>query len=272
MSSGEKDEVLSFDISKVRFPSVKEVTYSKMKSTVLKFAELGGGPFTGDEIKDKMKEVGSPGLVLQRIVPFLRTLGFIERSRFGKTGSFTHKLKPRLIPLLKEKPANFDSIFAELCKTSPSYLVIWEYSKKEKVKKFTKVAFEGYLSNVLNLKHSKGGLNAWLNALNSVGLISLEKDFVSLEDITPPWEKKVSAEKQLRKEPQGEMLRGAEAMPAPTPMSINVSFDMDYRLPPNLYRDTLKWLEKMRASGVPIAVTKREEEKESTTKKETAQD
>lgn len=200
-------------------------------------------------------------------------MGFIEHSRAGKTGAFTHKLKPNLIQPLKDKPENFDTNFAKFCKTSPSYLIIWKYSRKEKVQKFTKVAFEAYLSDGLNLKYSKDGLAAWLNAIDSVGLIDLEKDFISLEGITPPWEEKeVGLEKQLGEKAQEGMLLEAGVTPTPTPMTINVNFGMDYRLSPDVYRETLRWLERMRASGVPITIAKREQEKESTSEKETAQD
>lgn len=270
--SSKEAEILSFDVNKVHFPSVKEVTFSKMKGTALKFSELGGGPFTGDEILEKMKDVGSPKMILRRVLPFLRALGFIQHSRTGKTGLFTHKLEPSIIQLLKDKPDKFDSLFAKFCKSFPSYLIIWKYSKKEKVEKFTKVAFEAYLSDVLNLKYSKGGLTTWLNALDSVGLISLEKDFISLEGITPPWEEKeIGAEKRLAKTPEEGIPHVTGVPSAPTPMTINVNFDLDYRLSPNIYRETLRWLERMRASGVPITISKREQEKESTIERETAQ-
>lgn len=74
--SSKEDAILSFDVNKVSFPSVKEVTFNKMKSTVLKFAELGGGPFTADEIKEKMKEVGNTRIILQTNFTFFADIGF----------------------------------------------------------------------------------------------------------------------------------------------------------------------------------------------------
>lgn len=268
------NSTLELDISQISFPSHNGVTYKKMKDTIIKFAEFGGGPFTQKEILDKMKDIGNINMIAKRVVPFLDDLEFIERSRMGQKGVFTYKLKPEIRERLKENPEEFDSVLVELSKKFAGYLVIWKYAEEEKGKKFTINAFEQYLTNKMKITYSSSGLIAWLNALDKVKLLKLEGDFISLEGIPNPKEEKrvdkgLSSDKSRIERP--EVLSTQEGF-APG-MTINVKLDLDYRQSPELQREYMEWLARMASKpNVMISVTKKNVESEFKSEKRTDQD
>lgn len=268
----EKDvKVGSRDIS---FPSHISVTYQKMKDTVSKFVELGGGPFTKKQIEDKMSDLSNIMVVIKRVLPFLRHLGFMERSRIGQKGAFTYKLDPEIRDRLEKNPEEYDSIFVGLSKKSPSYLVIWKYAEEEKSNKFLVSAFEQqHLKNKLGLKYSSTGLNSWLNALNKANLLSLGGGFISLEDVPSPFEvpeKGKIPEKPSRRISETGLPPSGEGV-APD-MAFNVNVNLDYRQPPDLQREYMQWLERMSSKpNVMVSIKKRTEETESRSGKQTGQ-
>ena len=262
------------DIGNVSFPSHIGVTYQKMKDTVLKFVELGGGPFTKNQTKDKMSDLSNIGMVIKRILPFLCYLGFLKRSRIGQKGAFTYKLDPEIRERLEKNPEEYNSIFTSLSKKSPGYLVIWKYAEEEKSSKFLISAFEQhYLKNKLGLKYSSRGLNAWLNALDKMNLVSLGGGFISLEDIPSPFE--IPEEKRISREPskgipETGLPPSAEGL-APG-MTFNVNVNLDYRQPPDLQREYMRWLERMSSRpNVTMSIKKRTEKPESRSGKQTDQ-
>lgn len=264
----------SIDLGKVSFPSHVSVTYQKMKDTVLKFVELGGGKFTKKQIEDRMNDLGNIGNVIKRVLPFLHYLGFMERSRIGQKGVFTYKLDPEIRKRLEKNSEEYNLIFARLSKNSPAYLAIWKYAKEEKLRKFLVSAFEQhYLKNKLGLKYSSRGLNSWLNALDKVNLLSLSGGFISLEDIPFPFE--TPEEGKTSKEPsRGAPKTGLSPIGegvAPD-MAFNVNVNLDYRQPPDLQREYMQWLERMSSKpNVRVSIRRREEEIGSTSGKETGQ-
>ena len=259
---GNLEKEITIDVGDVSFPSHIGVTYQKMKDTVLKFVELGGGPFTKKQIEDKMSDLRNIGVIIKRVMPFLCYLGFVKRSRIGRKGAFTYKLDPEIRKRLKKNPEEYDSIFVSLSKKSLGYLVIWKYAEEEKVSKFLISAFEQqYLKNKLGLRYSSTGLNAWLNALDKVNLLSLGGGFISLEDIPSPFE--IPEEKRVPREPSkglpetGLPPSGEGVTPG---MTFNVNVNLDYRQPPDLQREYMQWLERMSSRpNVMISITKKTE-------------
>jgi hypothetical protein len=270
----DKQEMPTETEQKISFPSDSFVTYNKMNETVMKFVTLGGGPFTQDEIESKMKELKAIATVTRRVLPFLRYLGFMSRSRFGKIGAFTYTLNPEIRDELTKNPEVYDSIFVKLCKTSPAYLVVWKYAEEVKTNKFLISAFEKqYLENTLKISYSHKGLAAWLSALDKVKLLSLKEGFISLEGITSPSE-------PTPKTPdtgQPKSLSGGEPRPASDEgvapgININVDLKLDYRQTPDLQRDYMTWLDKMSSKPtVRMSIKRTEEGKESKTEKKTDQ-
>jgi hypothetical protein len=260
---------------KLMFPSHIGVTYQKMKDTVLKFVELGGSSFTQKQIEERMKELGNIGVVVKRVIPYLKYLGFLTRSRIGETGSFTYKLVPEIRERLEKNAEEYDSIFIELCRTSPAYLTICKYAEEEKVNKFLVSSFEQqYLTNKLKTKYSKMGLNSWLNALDKVKLLRVNEGFISLEGIPSPSE---LPGKTAGTGPSRNLSTGSRNLPpdeggvAPS-MAFNVNVDLDYRQPPDLQRDYMGWLERMSSKpNVKVSIKHTEEDKDSTTAKKTGQ-
>jgi len=249
-------ELSEFSATKIDFPSHSGVTYNKMKVTVMKFVELGGGPFTQAEIVDKMKELGSIKVIAKRVVPFLDSLGFIERSRVGSKGPFNFKLKPELRERLKERPDDFDVILTELCKKSAGYLIIWKYADEMQGTKFTINAFEQYLTNKVRARYSATGLLAWLNALDKVKLLTLDGDFISLESISHPSKIESLSAQQRDREGIGQQTQPPAEGFAPG-MTVNVTVNLDYRQPPELQREYMQWLEKLSSKpNVMISVKK----------------
>lgn len=269
--SGKKS---SADLGEVSFPSNVSVTYQKMKDTVQKFVELGGGPFTKKQIEERMNDLGNIGTVIKRVLPFLCYLGFMKRSRIGQRGEFTYKLHPEIRERLKVNSEEYDSIFGTLSKKSPAYLVIWKYAEEEKLSKFLINAFEQHhLKNKLGLKYTSRGLNSWLNALDKVNLLSLSGGFISLEDVPSPFE--TPEEDKTPKEPsKGTPKTGLSPIGegvAPD-MAFNVNVNLDYRQPPDLQREYMQWLERMSSKpNVRVSIRRREEERGSTSGKETGQ-
>ena len=256
----------------ISFPSSNFVTYNKMNETVAKFVELGGGPFTQEEIESKMNDLKAISTVIKRVLPFLRYLGFMTRSRIGKTGAFTYTLKHEIRDELKN-PELYESTFVKLCKTTPAYLVIWEYAKEAKTKKFLISAFEKQYLEKLKIRYSHQGLTAWLNALDKVKLLSLKEGFISLEDITSPSEplKKTPDKGQSKNQSGGERQTTSDEGIAPS-MNINIDLRLDYRQTPDLQREYMTWLEKMSSKPtVRMAIKRTEEGKEPTTEKKTDQ-
>lgn len=257
-------EDVEFDAGDISFPSHVGVTYQKMKDTVQKFVELGGGPFTKEQTETKMSDLGSIAMVTKRVLPFLRHLGFMERSRIGRTGPFTYKLNPEIREKLEKTTEEYDSIFVSLCKKSPSYRVIWEYADEEDSNKFLVSTFEqNHLKNKLKLTYSSKGLKAWLNALDKVNLIGLSGGFISLEDIPSPFEiteEEKMPEESTRGMPETRLLPNEEGLAPGMTFSINV--DLDYRQPPDLQREYMQWLERMSSRpNVMMSIKKREESK-----------
>jgi hypothetical protein len=255
----------------ISFPTSGFVSYKKMNETVMKFVELGGGPFSKDEIESKMKDLTAISTVISRVLPFLRYLGFMTRSRFGKTGPFTDTLSPGIRDELKDNSEAYDSIFVRQCKTSPAYLVIWKYAGVVNTKKFLSSALESHLDNTLKISYSQQGLAAWLNALDKVKLLSLKEGFISLEDITSPSEslKKTPDKGQSKNESGGGRQTSSDEGIAPG-MNINVELMLDYRQTPDLQREYMTWLEKMSSKPtVKMSLKRTEDEKESTAEKKT---
>lgn len=259
----------------ISFPSGSFVSYKKMNETVMKFVELGGGPFTQEEIESKMKDLKGISIITKRVLPFLRYLGFMTRSRFGKTGVFTYTLDPEIRDELKKNPEAYNSIFVRVCKASPAYLVIWKYAKEVETNKFLSSAFEKqHLESTLKIRYSHEGLTAWLSALDKVKLLSLKEGFISLEGIPSPSEppqrppdtgqpKGLSTEK-----PQN--LSSDEGV-APS-MNINIDLRLDYRQTPDLQREYMGWLERMSSKpNVKVSIKRIEEDKDSMTSKKTGQ-
>jgi hypothetical protein len=257
----------------VSFPSSNFVTYNKMYETVAKFVELGGGPFTQEEIESKMNDLKAISTITKRVLPFLRYLGFMTRSRIGKTGAFTYTLNHEIRDELKN-PESYESTFVKLCKTTPAYLVIREYAKEAKTNKFLISAFEKqYLETKLKISYSHQGLAAWLNALDKVKLLSLKEGFISLEDITSPSEplKKTPDKGQSKNQSGGERQTTSDEGIAPS-MNINIDLMLDYRQTPDLQREYMTWLEKMSSKPtVKMSIKRIEEGKEPTTEKKTDQ-
>lgn len=258
----------------ISFPSSKDVTYSKMKETVQKFVELGGGPFTKKQIEDKMSDLGSIGTVTKRTVPFLTYLGFMKRSRIGKIGAFNYTLIPDIRKKLESDPDKFDSIFVKLCKNSPAYRAIWRFADEIRSHKFLVSAFKEQYLQKLEVSHSSHGLNAWLNALKKGNLIDFTGDFISLEGISSPFEAP-EEEEALKKEPlkkgstkAGLGLPSKEGI-APG-VTINVNIDLDYRQPPDLQREYMQWLDIM--SSRPNVMMSIKGKAESKSEKQTDQD
>jgi hypothetical protein len=275
ISMSDKPETPAEKEQDISFPSDSFVTYKKMNETVMKFVELGGGPFTQDEIESKMKELTAISIVTRRVLPFLRYLGFMARSRFGRTGAFTYTLNPEIRDELTKNLEAYDSIFVKLCKTSPAYLVVWKYAGEVKTNKFLISAFEKqYLENTLKISYSHKGLAAWLSALDKVKLLGLKEGFISLEGITSPLE-------PTPKTPdtgQSKSLSGGEPQTPPSDegiapgININVDLKLDYRQAPDLQRDYMTWLDKMSSKPtVRMSIKRIEEGKESTTEKKTDQ-
>lgn len=255
----------------ISFPSDSFVSYKKMNETVTKFVELGGGPFSKDETKSEMKDLTGISIVIGRVLPFLRYLGFITRSRSGKTGPFTYTLSPGIRDELTNNPEAYDSIFARQCKASPAYLVIWRYAEKVGTKKFLSSAFEQHLKNTLKISHSHAGLIAWLSALDKVKLLILKGGFISLEGISLP-----SEPPPKTTDIKTGNLSGGETSPTSSDegvapgMNINVDLKLDYRQTPDLQRDYMTWLDKMSSKPtVRMSIKRTEDRKESTTEKET---
>lgn len=270
MAKGKKNEEISGEsptIKNISFPSHMSVTYSKMKETVLKFVELGGGPFTKKQIEDKMSKLGSIGEVIKRVVPFLTYLGFMKRSRVGKTGVFTYTLIPDIRKKLESNPEEFDPIFIKLCKNSPAYRAIWRFAEEIKSSKFLVSAFKQQYLQKLGLSYSSRGLSSWLNALKKVNLIDLDGDFISLEGVSSPFE-------VPRKEVIGEKPSKAISTMAGLPpsgegiapgMTFNVNVNLDYRQPPDLQREYMQWLERMSSKpNVMVSIEHREEKSKET--------
>jgi len=248
----------------VTFPSSDAVTYQKIHDTVMKFVDLGGGNFTQDEIEDKMKDLTGIATVIKRVLPFLRYLGFMTRSRRGNRGPFTWRLDADIRSRLAKNKEEFQSIFINQCIKSPAYLAILKYAKEEKVERFLVSAFE----NSLKGEYSHGGLTAWLNALDKVKLLNLKEGFISLEGISPKTpdagqSKNLSTEKPQNLPPDEGVAPG---------MNINVDLRLDYRQTPDLQREYMKWLDKMSSKPtVRMSIKRIEEGKESTTEKKTDQ-
>jgi len=260
---------------KVMFPSSIGVTYQKMKDTVMKFVDLGGSPFTQKQIEEKMKDLGNIRVVAQRVIPYLKYLGFLTRSRIGKGGSFTYKLVPEIREKLEKNPEEYDSIFAELCKGSPAYLVIQEYAKEEDVNKFLVSSFEQqHITAKFKIPYSKTGLGSWLNALDKVKLLSLKDGFISLEGIPsspklPPEALDDEKSKNLSSQKSGNPPPDEGVAPG---MNINVDLRLDYRQTPDLQREYMQWLDKMSSKPtVRMSIKRSEEGRESTTEKKTDQ-
>jgi hypothetical protein len=262
------------ELGNISFPSSVTVTYQKMKETVLKFRELGGAPFTQQQIMDKMKDLGNVGEVSKRVVPFLKYLGFLTRSRIGLGGEFTHKLVPEIRERLDKNIEQYDSELVKLCKLSPAYLVIWKYADEERTNKFPVTTFEQqYLDSKLRLKYSKTGFNSWLNTLEKVKLIGLKDGFISLEGIASPLElpQKTHDAGQSRNESGGGRQTSSDEGIAPS-MNINIDLRLDYRQTPDLQREYMTWLDKMSSKPtVRMSIKRTEEGKEPTTEKKTDQ-
>lgn len=266
MEANDKEAVsednLALDASTISFPSHPGVTYNKMKDTVMKFVDLGGGPFTQKEILNKMSELGSIKVIATRVVPFLENLGFIERSRVKARGAFTYKLRPEIRERLKEKPEEFDSVLIERSKQFAGYLIIWKYAKEENVKKFTVNAFTQHLTNKIGIKYTSKGLIAWLNALDKIKLLHLDRDFISLEGIPYPSGERIAGEEV----PTEGMLK-REGLPTPSTveglapgMTLNVTINLDYRQTPELQREYMQWLDRMSSKpNVMISLKKKTE-------------
>lgn len=256
----------------VNFPSDSFVTYNKMNKTVVKFVELGGGPFTQDEIKSKMKDLKGISNVIRRVLPFLRYLGFMTRSRFGKTGAFTFTLSPEIRDGLMNNPEAYDSIFVRQCKTSPAYLVIWKYAGEVKTNKFLSSAFEKqYLENTLKVSYSHAGLTAWLNALDKAKLLNLKEGFISLEGISSPLEPPPKPiDNKSSNLSEGKPLTTSSDEGIAPSMNINVDLKLDYRQTPDIQRNYMTWLDKMASKPtVKMSIKRTGDGKESTSEKET---
>ena len=269
----DETEVPSAGTERIMFPSSVGVTYQKMKDVVMKFVELGGSPFTQEQIKEKLKGLGNIGVVVGRVIPYLKYLGFLTRSRIGEGGSFTYKLVPEIREGLEKNKEQYDSIFAELCKKSPAYLVIRRYAEGEKVTKFMVSSFEMQcLKTKLQIPYSESGLNSWLNALAKVKLLSLKDGFISLESIPPSSE---VPSKTHDDEKSKNLLVGKPQNLSPDEgvapgMNINVDLRLDYRQTPDLQREYMQWLDKMSSKPtVRMSIKRAEEGKESTTEKKT---
>jgi len=267
----DKPETLIEKEQDISFPSDSFVSYKKMNETVTKFVELGGGPFSKDEIESKMKDLTSISIVIKRVIPFLRYLGFITRSRFGQTGPFTFTLSPGIRDELKNNPETYDSIFVRQCKTSPAYLVIWKYAVEVKTNKFLSSAFEKHLENTLKVSYSQKGLTAWLSALDKVKLLNMKEGFISLEGIPSPLEHppKTPENKSGNISGGGSPTAPPDEGIAPS-MNINVDLKLDYRQAPDIQRDYMTWLDKMSSKPtVRVSIKRTADGKESTTEKET---
>lgn len=256
----------------INFPSDSFVSYNKMNETVTKFVELGGGPFTQEEIENKMKDLTGISIVIRRVLPFLRDLGFMTRSRYGKKGAFTYTLKPEIRDELAKNAEAYESIFVKLCKISPAYLVIWKYAKEVKTYKFLTSAFEKqYLENTLKIRYSHKGLAAWLSALDKVKLLNLKEGFISLEGIALPSEApaKIPDTGQSKNLSGGKPQTPSDEGIAPS-MNINIDLKLDYRQTPDLQREYMTWLDKMSSKPtVKMSIKRTEEENESTNRKKT---
>ena len=270
MAKGKKNEEISGEssaVEKINFPSHMSVTYSKMKETVLKFVDLGGGPFTKNQIEDKMSDLGSIGEVIKRVVPFLTYLGFMKRSRVGKTGVFTYTLIPDIRKKLGSNPEEFNSIFIELCKNFPAYRAIWRFADEINSRKFLVSAFKQQYLQKLGLSYSSRGLNSWLNALKKVNLVDLDGDFVSLEGVSSPFE---APKKEVISEKPSKAISTMAGLPptgegiAPG-MTFSVNVNLDYRQPPDLQREYMQWLERMSLRpNVMVSIESREEKSKET--------
>ena len=255
----------------VSFPSDSFVSYNKINETVAKFVELGGGPFTQDEIESKMKDLKAISIVIKRVLPFLRYLGFMTRSRFGKTGPFTYTLDHKIRDELKN-PEAYESTFVRLCKISPAYLVIWEYAKEANTNKFLISAFEKqHLENKLKISYTHKGLIAWLSALDKVKLLSLKEGFISLEGIPSPSEPSPKTHDPGRPKNESGGGRQVPSDEGVAPgMNINVDLRLDYRQTPDLQREYMTWLDKMSSKPtVKMSIKHTEQGTDSTAEKKT---